>query len=75
LARRMKMDMIEAEEQRFTQMQEDHFADLDKKLGNMEKTRRETVRRDNEERAAARRAQADFARNIAQSATTIDSDF
>ena len=75
LARRMKMDMMEAEEQRFTQMQEDHFADLDKKLGNMEKTRRETVRRDNEERAAARRAQADFARNIAQSATTIDSDF
>jgi hypothetical protein len=75
LARRMKMDLMESEEARLTKMQEDHFADLDRKLNAVEDNRRQAIKRDVEEREDRRRAQSQFAKNIAQSAAMMDNDF
>jgi hypothetical protein len=74
LARRMKMDLMESEEERFAKLQEDHFADLDRKLNKVEDNRRDNMRRDAEERSAQRKAQSQFAKNVAQSAAIMDLD-
>lgn len=74
LARRMKMDLMESEEERFAKLQEDHFADLDRKLNKVEESRRDNMRIDAEERSAQRKAQSQFAKNVAQSAAVMDFD-
>jgi hypothetical protein len=70
----MKMDLMESEEERFAKLQEDHFADLDRKLNKVEDSRRDNMRRDAEERSAQRKAQSQFAKNVAQSAAIMDFD-
>ena len=74
LARRMKMDLLESEEARLTKMQEEQFADLDKKLSEVERNRKDAIRRDiamDEERRAR---QAQFSRNMKASAASLNND-
>jgi len=74
LARRMKMDLVESEEQKFTKMQEDHFADLDKKLAQAEENRLESRRREMSERHAMMQKQREIAKNVQKSAAFLDGD-
>ena len=65
---------ISGEEERLIKLQEEQFADLDKKLGEVEKNRKDAIRRDialDEER---RSRQAQFTRNMKASAATLNTD-
>ena len=68
LARRMKMDLIEAEEVKMIKAQEEQFAELDRKLMEVEINRKENIQQELLLSEKIRRNQAKIARNIQQSA-------
>jgi hypothetical protein len=55
-------------------VQEDHFADLDKKLMEVEQSRKEAIRRDHQDRQEARQRKAEIAQNMQRSAAAIQVD-
>jgi hypothetical protein len=71
LARRMKLDLIESEEIKLAQMAEDQFADLDRKLQQVEQLRRDNKQREALMGEQIRRQQATIARNVQRSAEEL----
>lgn len=71
LARRMKLDLIESEEQKLAQLQEEQFADLDKKLRQVEQLRSDNKKREAILAEQLRKQQANIARNVQRSAAAL----
>jgi flagellar biosynthesis GTPase FlhF len=71
LARRMKMDLIESEEAKIAKLQEDQFADLDRKLRQVEQLRTENKKREAVLSDQLRKQQANIARNVQRSAAAM----
>jgi hypothetical protein len=74
LARRMKLDLIESEGSKLIQMAEDQFADLDRKLQQVEQLRRDNKEREMHMADQMRRQQATIARNMQLSAEELRRD-
>ncbi|CBN77193.1 conserved unknown protein [Ectocarpus siliculosus] len=70
LARHMKRELLESEQERLTKVQADQLADLNGKLRLVEKLRNENSEREAEIAAALRQQQRQRARNVATSAAT-----
>jgi len=68
LARRMKQDLLENEEERLTKMQAEQFNDLDRKLRLVEQLREENRQKENELNRAVQAQQQVRARNVQRSA-------
>lgn len=71
LARRMKMDLLETEEAKISQMQEDQFSELDKRLKQVEQLREDNKKREFILNRQMERQQAQIARNIRISAEEL----
>lgn len=71
LARRMKLDLIESEEVKLAQMQEEQFAELDRKLRQVEQLRSDNKKREDLLAEQLRRQQANIARNVQRSAQAL----
>jgi hypothetical protein len=74
LARRMKMDLIDSEESRVAQAQEDQFADLDRKLKQVEQMRQENKQREFIIAEQLKRQQAVIAKNMKKSAEALTAE-
>jgi len=72
LARRMKMDLIDAEDAKISQMQESQFSELDKKLKQVEQLREDNRKREFLMNKQLERQQAQIARNVRLSAAEMD---
>ncbi|CAN0348401.1 unnamed protein product, partial [Ectocarpus sp. 8 AP-2014] len=70
LARHMKRELLESEQERLTKVQAEQLADLNGKLRLVEKLRNENSEREAEIAAALRQQQRQRARNVATSAAT-----
>jgi flagellar biosynthesis GTPase FlhF len=71
LARRMKLDLIESEEAKIAKLQEDQFAELDRKLRQVEQLRSENKKRENVLSDQLRKQQQSIARNVQRSAASM----
>lgn len=71
LARRMKLDLIESEDIKIAQMAEDQYADLDRKLQQVEQLRRDNKQREALMTEQIRRQQTTIARNVQRSAEEL----
>ena len=74
LARRMKMDLLENEEAKISQMHEDQFSELDQRLRQVEQLREDNRKRDYLLSKQMERQQAQIARNIKLSAAELQND-
>lgn len=74
LARRMKMDLIENEEAKLSQMQEDQFSELDQRLRQVEQLREDNRKRELLLNKQLERQQAQIARNVRMSAAELEED-
>jgi hypothetical protein len=74
LARRMKMDLLEKEEAKITQLQEDQFSDLDRRLRQVEQLREDNRKREIVMSKQLERQQAQIARNVRMSAAELQED-
>ena len=74
LARRMKQSLLESEEAKQLQQQEDSFSLLDKKLLDVERQRQENHQRELLLQENLRKQQAQMARNIQRSAAQMRND-
>jgi hypothetical protein len=71
LARRMKQSLLESEEAKQIQQQEDSFSVLDKKLQDVERQRQENHQRELILQENLRKQQAQMARNVQRSAAQL----
>ena len=71
LARRMKMDLIENEETKLSKLKEEQFADLDRKLREVETVRHQSQQRDIILAEQIKRQQSQIARNVQKSAASM----
>jgi hypothetical protein len=71
LARRMKQSLVESEEAKQIQQQEDSFSVLDKKLQDVERQRQENHQRELILQENLRKQQAQMARNVQRSAAQL----
>jgi hypothetical protein len=74
LARRMKMDLIETEEAKLSQLQEDQFSELDQRLKQVEQLREDNRKREYMMNKQVERQQAQIARNVRLSAAELQDD-
>ena len=74
LARRMKMDLIETEEAKLSQLQEDQFSELDQRLKQVEQLREDNRKREYMMNKQVERQQAQIARNVRLSAAELQED-
>jgi hypothetical protein len=74
LARRMKQSLVESEEAKQIQQQEDSFSLLDKKLQDVERQRQENHQRELILQENLRKQQAQMARNVQRSAAQLRND-
>lgn len=74
LARRMKMDLIENEEAKISQLQEDQFSELDQRLRQVEQLREDNRKRELMMNKQLERQQAQIARNVRLSAAELQED-
>lgn len=74
LARRMKMDLIEGEEAKISQLQEDQFSELDQRLKQVEQLREDNRKREYMLNKQVERQQAQIARNVRLSAAELQND-
>jgi len=74
LARRMKMDLIEREEAKISQLQEDQFSELDQRLKQVEQLREDNRKREYMMNKQVERQQAQIARNVRLSAAELQND-
>jgi hypothetical protein len=74
LARRMKQSLVESEEAKQIQQQEDSFSLLDKKLQDVERQRQENHQRELILQENLRKQQAQMARNVQRSAAHLRND-
>jgi len=74
LARRMKMDLLDNEEAKLSQLQDTQFAELDRRLQQVEQLREDNRRRDYILSKQMERQQAQIARNIRISAQELSRD-
>lgn len=74
LARRMKQSLLESEEAKQIQQQEDSFSLLDKKLQDVERQRQENHQRELILQENLRKQQAQMARNVQRSAAQLRND-
>ena len=72
LARRMKLDLIESEETKLAQMQGTQFADLDRKLQQVEQVRRDNRQREQMLTEQIKQQQAAIASNVKRSAAELN---
>lgn len=75
LARRMRMNLIESEEERVSQMQEEQFSELDKKLKQVEQLREDNRKREMLLSKQLERQQALIARNMRLSAAEMHQEY
>lgn len=71
LARRLKMDLLESEEQKLFKQQEEQFADLDRQLQQVEQLRQENRQREMILAEQLKRQQNAIARNVKLSSTKL----
>ena len=71
LARRMKMDLMEKEEEKFAQAQDDQFSALDQRLHQVEQTREDNRRREYILAKQVERQKALIAKNVQASAASL----
>ena len=74
LARRMKLDLIESEEAKIAQLQEDQFTELDRKLRQVEQLRNDNKKREAILAEQLRKQQANIAKNVQKSAAALRDD-
>jgi hypothetical protein len=74
LARRMKMELMETEEAKISQLQENQFSELDQKLKQVEQLREDNRKREFMMSKQMERQQAQIARNIKMSAAELQND-
>jgi hypothetical protein len=74
LARRLKMDLLESEEQKLAKQQEDQFANLDRQLLQVEKLRRDNYEREMILKEQVKRQQYAIAKNVKASASKLQDD-
>lgn len=74
LARRMKMDLIEGEEAKISQLQEDQFSELDQRLKQVEQLREDNRKREYMLNKQVERQQAQIARNVRLSAAELQNN-
>ncbi len=74
LARRMKMDLIEGEEAKISQLQEDQFSELDQRLKQVEQLREDNRKREYMLNKQVERQQAQIARNVRISAAELQNN-
>ena len=74
LARRMKMDLLDNEEAKLSQLQDTQFAELDRRLQQVEQLREDNRRREYILSKQMERQQAQIARNIRISAQELSRD-
>ena len=74
LARRMKMDLLDKEEAKISQLQEDQFSELDQRLKKVEQLREDNRKREYMMNKQMERQQAQIARNVRLSAAELHED-